>query len=78
MDKALLSLHLQQAKRHVLEGARRIDQQQEIILRLKGSGRDTSIAETILKLFTETQALFLKDAERIGALFAQPPGCPDR
>jgi hypothetical protein len=45
---------LELARRHVLEGERRVSEQEARIAELKEAGRDTELAETLLETFQET------------------------
>lgn len=60
MDRALLLQHLAQARRRLADGKRQVERQRQIILMLRGCGRDITEAQALLERFTEAQALYLQ------------------
>lgn len=55
MERCRQLVHLAQAERHVEQGAERIARQEQRIAQLRRKGRDVADAETLLRLFRETQ-----------------------
>jgi hypothetical protein len=60
---------LEMARRHVIEGRQVIAKQQELVSRLRGSGKDTSKDERLLRRFEQNQAMFEKDLETLEAKY---------
>ena len=54
--RALLVQHLEQAERAVTEGERHLAEQEERLAELWRDGHDVTQAESLLKVFRETQA----------------------
>jgi hypothetical protein len=66
-------LHLEEAERHVSEGARRLERQRAIIEQLRRDGHDAKQAETLLRamenlerMHIEHVALIRNELEQLG------------
>lgn len=65
MDRAMILNHLNQAHRHVAEGARQVAEQRERVQKLERDGDDTRDSRLLLKQFEELLALHIADRERL-------------
>jgi hypothetical protein len=65
VDRTLIAAHLAQAERHVVEGARHIERQHEIIQELERDGHDTTAARELLAALERTQVLHLEGRDRL-------------
>jgi hypothetical protein len=65
MDHAILLRHLEQSKRHIIEGQDLIERQKNILADLERGGHDTTEAKRLLKNFEDIQRLHLADLERV-------------
>jgi hypothetical protein len=65
MDKPGLLNLLTIAERHVLEGARHIGKQKQIIAKLERDGHDATTARNTLEVFEEAQELHIADRARL-------------
>jgi hypothetical protein len=69
-QRSLLEKHLTQAELRVSEGVARLVQQRQIIEELAAAGRDTDLANSVLHLLEQTQALHVTDRDRLRAELA--------
>ena len=65
IPRNLLLEHLDQARRHVAEGAEHVVRQRELVARMERDGHDTAEARRLLGQFEEMQALHVADRDRI-------------
>ncbi|HVY82680.1 MAG TPA: hypothetical protein VG994_16935 [Steroidobacteraceae bacterium] len=65
MDRALIAAHLALAERHVTEGEHRLQNQRDLLERIRQSGHDTATAEDILRQFERIQASHIEDRDRL-------------
>jgi hypothetical protein len=63
--------HVDQAQRHVLEGAEHIARQEQLIEKLKADGHSTKQAEELLATMRESQRLHEEELTRISAEYAR-------
>jgi len=65
MDRPGLLNLLVIAERHVLEGARHIERQKQIIAELERDGHDATTGHNTLAVFEEAQQLHIADRDRL-------------
>jgi hypothetical protein len=65
MDRAMELAHLAEAERHIAEGKRRLERQEEIVAELKRQGHDAETALCLLALFRQVQADYVSHRDRI-------------
>jgi hypothetical protein len=65
MDREMELRHLEQAERHVVEGARRIAEQEERVDDLARNGHDTTEARKLLNNFYASQAQHIQHRDLI-------------
>ena len=63
--------HLEQAERHVRQGAVHLQNQRALIERLETGGHDTKESRRLLQQFEEMQALHVGDRDRLRETLAQ-------
>ncbi len=63
--RALLFQGLRQAERHVSEGERRVAKQEALVAKLDQHGHDTGLARAFLQTLQTTQALHVRERDRI-------------
>lgn len=57
--------HLEEAERHVREGARRVDRQRELLAQLREGGHPTEKGEALLAQFESILAAQIEDRDRL-------------
>jgi len=72
MQKSMKLDHLALAERHVVEGEQRLNEQRELIDRLKQGGHDVAEAELILRTFEKTQSIHIADRARLREELKKP------
>ncbi|HEU4626821.1 MAG TPA: hypothetical protein VFS52_18810 [Steroidobacteraceae bacterium] len=65
MDRTLIAAHLAQAERHVTAGEHLLQNQRDLLERIRQSGYDTATAEDILRQFERVQASHIEDRDRL-------------
>jgi hypothetical protein len=73
MDKAMVLGHLEQARRHVAEGEKRVASQCELVTELERDGHDSSQARQLLREFEEVQRLHLEHRDRLEKILEAMP-----
>jgi hypothetical protein len=64
-DPAQTLSHLEEAERHVREGAGRVERQRELVARLQQGGHPTEEPEALLAQFDETLAAHIESLDRL-------------
>ncbi len=65
MERAVLLEYLALAERHVVEGARHLNRQREIVAETEAVGRDSTLARALLHTFETTQDSYVADRDRL-------------
>lgn len=65
MERAVLLEYSALAERHVVEGARHLSRQREIVAETEAVGRDATLARELLHTFEATQATHVADRNRL-------------
>jgi hypothetical protein len=65
MDRAMQLHHLEEAERHIAQGKRHIEEQEDRIADLARLGADLTEARKLLNLFYATQAQHIQHRDRI-------------
>ena len=71
MNRAMLRRHLVLAERHVASGEETITLQKALILKLERGGHDVGTACTLLDLFEQVQAIFVKHRDWLAKRLAE-------
>ena len=66
VERAILEKHLAEAEAHVALGARHVEQQRALILKLVSTGCDSAEAKVLLRLFEELQVEHVSHRDRLG------------
>ncbi|BDV33716.1 hypothetical protein SS37A_12450 [Methylocystis iwaonis] len=73
MERAILEKHLAEAEARVTLGARHLEQQRALILRLESNGYDSAEAKALLRLFEELQVEHVAHRDRLRSELGVPP-----
>ena len=73
MNRRLLEMHLDRARRHVRTGADDIARQRAVVDELQRDGHDTALARKLLASFETLQAMHVDEAARLTAELAALP-----
>ena len=73
MDRALVFEHLEQARRHVAEGAVHVRRQRGIVAWLDAHGLDASIARDLLATYERILVMHTADRDRLIKELAENP-----
>jgi hypothetical protein len=73
VNRELLEENLRLAETHVALGEQHLLRQRELIVELEKGGHDTSLAQSLLQTFEQSQTMHLADRERLRRELAEPP-----
>jgi hypothetical protein len=65
MDREMILEHLEQAERHVRQGAVHIENQRTLVADLERQGQDTARSRSLLRQFEQMQELHVADRDRL-------------
>jgi hypothetical protein len=68
MDQTFVYDELRQVERDVVQGERRLAEQEKLVLELKREGKDTAAAEAELETLRRNQRVYDQDRQRLLSL----------